>query len=348
MLTPRLARRQFLPGTSLWQTGCMTCAAEIAAIVRLARTCEAEGVRTALARLVSVEGSHYRKPGARMLLAEDGRSAGAISAGCLEADLRGRMPGVLASGQTEAIDYDSRTFEDLVWGLGTGCNGLVRVLLSPFSGDLRQVHERLLEILSRGSTGILETVLEPFPGSVLGQTRLLGEEGMPRDHPSRVFLEEVLPAVSLLIAGDGPDAVPLARLASGLGWSVKVLSGRDRAFIQEKFAGLPVEQAGGREFVRTVPIHTRTAAVVMSHSFSDDAAMLSELLLREPPYLGVLGPRERTERLLRACGAPPEARAKIHTPAGLDIGAETAEEIALSIVSEIQAALGGPQAPPRK
>ncbi len=322
----------------------MASATEISAILSLARSCEAGGVRTGLARLVSVEGSHYRRPGARMILAEDGRTAGAISAGCLEADLRGRLPGVLASGLTEAIDYDSRTFEDLVWGLGSGCNGLVRVLLSPFEGALRETHERIAQKLAAGESVRLATAVAPVPGSRLrpGEILVLGrEERFPSDEGSSLFLEEIHPAVALLIAGAGPDAVPLARVAAGLGWTVRVLSSRDPAFLRERFRGIEVELAGGIEAAGTFPAHSRSAAVVMSHSFADDAATLERLLPRGLPYLGVLGPRERTARLLRACGASPGEAAKIRSPAGRDIGAETAEEITLAIVSEIQAVLGG-------
>ena len=319
----------------------MTCAAEISSILRLARACETEGVRTALARLVSVEGSHYRRPGARMLLAEDGRTAGAISAGCLEADLRRRLPGVLEGRETAVLEYDSRIFEDLVWGLGTGCNGLVRVLLSPFDGALREAHEQIALALAAGRSVLIATALAPVPDSSLrtGDVLLLdGNRVAPRE--SAVFREEIQPAISLLIAGAGPDAVPLARFAASLGWRIAILTERGEELVRERFSGVAAEYAGGLESARAAPLHGRSAAVVMSHNFNDDAAVLGELLGREVPYLGVLGPRERTERLLKACGAPPEARAKIHSPMGLDIGAENAEEIALSIVAEIQSVFG--------
>ncbi|HET7451263.1 MAG TPA: XdhC family protein, partial [Thermoanaerobaculia bacterium] len=145
----------------------------------------------------------------------------------------------------------------------------------------------------------------------------------------------------LLIAGCGPDAVPLARLAAELGWTVSVISARDAAFVQARFSGLPVVHAGAVAAAATVPVHSRTAAVVMSHNFVDDAAALEALLPRRLPYLGVLGPRERTRRLFAACGAAEDAASRIHSPVGFNIGAETAPEIALSIASEIQAVLAG-------
>jgi xanthine/CO dehydrogenase XdhC/CoxF family maturation factor len=310
--------------------------------MRLARQCEADGVPTLLARLVSVEGSHYRKPGARMLLAADGRSAGAISAGCLESDLRKRLPEVLSAGRTEIVEYDSRSFEDLVWGLGSGCNGLVRILLSPFAGRLRDRHERLSELLSEGNTCFLATALAAAPPSKLsaGDTlHLDGPEPDPRHAGVQFLIEEIRPAIGLLIAGAGTDAVPLARLAGSLGWTVSILSPRDRAFVLDRFRGERVEFVGGPESVGAFRVHPRTAAIVMSHGFTEDSAALAQLLPRGFPYLGVLGPRERTRRLLDACGAPPGASEKLHAPAGIRLGAETPEEIALSIVSEIQAVL---------
>lgn len=321
----------------MWQTLGVASSAEIAAIVRLAKACDARGVRSALAQLVSVEGSHYRRPGARMLIAEDGETAGAISAGCLEADLRLRAAEVLSAGRSTKVDYDSRTFEDLVWGLGSGCNGKVTVVVSPFEGARRDALERAAGALERGRTVRLATSLGGPAGREPGDIRLVegpGERGALSD----CFVEEIHPAVSLLLAGAGPDAVPLARLALELGWRVCVRSPRDPSHLGERFGGLAVDLAG-LDSLGAAPVHSRSAAVVMSHSFTDDAAALEVLLPMEFPYLGVLGPRERTARLLRACGAAEGAAAKIHSPAGLDIGAETAGEIALSIVSEIQEAL---------
>jgi len=324
----------------LWQTRRVPSGSEIAAIVRLVRACEAGSVRAALAHLVAVEGSHYRRAGARMLLAEDGRSAGAISAGCLESDLRLRLEGVFARGTADVIEYDSRSFEDLAWGLGTGCNGKVRVLLTPMTAVLAETLARASARLSAGSPARIATFVDPPPGSgaSAGDVRLLDEN--PEAERPGALIEDILPPIALLIAGAGPDAVPLARLAGGLGWNVSVLSSRDRRFLADRFAGVEAEFPGGTDAVAAISVHTRSAAVVMSHSFSEDTEALRALLDRGFPYLGVLGPRERTvSLLLRACGAGPGAAMRIHSPVGMDLGAETAEEIALSIVAEIQSCL---------
>jgi xanthine/CO dehydrogenase XdhC/CoxF family maturation factor len=312
----------------------MASGAEIAAILRLSRACEEEGVPTVLARLVSVEGSHYRPAGARMLIAADGRSAGAISAGCLEADLRRRSGEVLSSGRTESIDYDSRSFEDLAWGLGTGCNGVVRVLLSRFDGPIRESLARISGILAAGGTARVATVVA---GPRIGDVRVLGdEEEIPAGGTGELLVEVISAPVSLLIAGAGPDAVPLARLAAGLGWNVTILSSRDPESVRALVPDVAAEVAG-LEAAKTIRLHGRSAAVVMSHRFADDALVLEQLLGRGLRYLGVLGPRERTARLLRSFAAG-NALEGVRSPVGLDIGGETAEEIALSIVAEIQEA----------
>lgn len=329
------------PAAFLWQTRSVASAAEIIAIAKLARACADDGARAALAHLVSVEGSHYRRPGARMLIAEDGRSAGAISAGCLESDLRRRLPSVVAEGRAEVAEYDSRTFDDLVWGLGTGCNGRVRVLLAPATESLRAVLDRAAEALASGLPARLATLVAAAPGATraAGEVRLLEPGESPREEGGEILVEEILPPVSLVVAGCGPDAVPLARIAAELGWVVTVISDRDPAFVRARFGELPVSHAGGVAAAPALAVHARSAAIVMSHGFADDAAALGALLPRGFPYLGVLGPRERTRRLLAACGAPAEAAAGIRSPAGADIGAETAAEIALAIAAEVQGAL---------
>jgi xanthine/CO dehydrogenase XdhC/CoxF family maturation factor len=254
------------------------------------------------------------------------------------------MPSVASEGRARIAEYDSRSFEDLVWGLGSGCNGLVRVLLAPLSPPLVSALERARSALSAGAFVRIATVVGVPTGSEirLGETRVLGADETVAEEPGvDVAVEEVAPPIGLLIAGCGPDAVPLARLAAELGWAVSVIAGRDAGFVHARFSGLPVVHAGGVAEAATVPVHPRTAAVVMSHNFVEDAGVLEALLPRRLPYLGVLGPRERTRRLLSACGAAGDAPSRIHSPVGLNIGAETASEIALSIVSEIQAVLAG-------
>jgi len=286
---------------------------ELESMARVARASLRSGERTVLARIASVEGSHYRRAGARMVLTETGGSAGAISGGCLESDLVRRIPEICAAGRPVEIVYDMTSEDDVVWGLGLGCNGRVTVAVSPVDASLAGA---LDAAAARHATGL--------------SARLPGED------------DEIEPPPALLLGGAGRDAAPLARLARALGWSVTVDAPRLSDTSRRRFAK-GVSFAG-----REDPLSLRRPvfAVVMTHNFLDDLDLLERLASprartsaeRSLVYLGILGPRARTARLLGAVG---ESRARlperIHSPAGLDIGAETPEEIALAILAEMQA-----------
>jgi xanthine dehydrogenase accessory factor len=267
-------------------------------LARLAREALAAGEHGLLAEIVSVEGSHYRREGARMVLTEGGRSAGAISGGCLEADLARRLPEVCAGGGPVAVEYDMRAAGDAVWGLGLGCNGRVTIRL------------------------------------------------LPLDDAVLADLESVASSLSLLICGAGPDALPLARLGVLLGWLVHVVAPRPTDAARERFAGVAPEGLQAPADLGCLANRPGAATVVMTHNFLDDLDLLRRLELLPLVYLGVLGPRERTRRL--------EARlhkdgialfsCPLHAPAGLDIGADSPEEIALAIAAEIQAVVTGRRA----
>jgi xanthine/CO dehydrogenase XdhC/CoxF family maturation factor len=255
-----------------------------------------------------------------MVLTETGSSAGAISGGCLESDLERRIPEICAAGRPVEIVYDMTSEDDVVWGLGLGCNGRVKVAVSPVDASLAGA---LDAAAARHAKGL--------------SARLPGED------------EEIEPPPALLLGGAGRDAAPLARLARALGWRVTVdaprVSDASRRRFPEgvSFAGLEDPASLG----------TPAFAVVMTHNFLDDLSLLERLASSRATaggegadgslaYLGILGPRARTDRLLAALG---ESRAglpeTIHSPAGLDLGAETPEEIALAILAEMQAVRRG-------
>ena len=263
------------------------------------------GEGAVLATVVGVDGSAYRGAGARMVVRADGSTTGAVSGGCLEADIVARAAEVLASGTAERVHYDMRSPDDDVLGLGMGCRGVVDVQLDPLVGDaLRAEIDRLTELRARN-------------------------------------------AVRLLVCGAGADAIPLVRLAALTGWLVTVVDHRPSFATAVRFPDaesvirLDASQTGGT-LASSVRLDQFVAAVVMGHAATHDRARLHELL--EVPglrYLGVLGPRRRTlELLVGAPGvAPGVIPPHVYAPIGLDIGAETPEEIALAIVSECAAAL---------
>jgi len=294
--------------------------------------------RGALATLVTVAGSSYRRPGARLLWLLDGTRLGSVSGGCLEEDLLERLARVASSGEPELATYDTTSENDLVWGVGLGCHGVIQILLEPISGcpawatavAVASAARRSLELFVR---------FQPEGGHGLGTT-------MERDG-GQAFRQTVPPPLALAIFGAGDDALPLAKLAQQLGWRVIVADPRPAYIAAEGFAVAaervcaPIEDLAAR-----TPLDDRTVVVIMTHRYVYDRPLLRQLLPRPIPYLGLLGPRARAERLMSELAADDfpitaEMRARLHAPVGLDLGADGAEQVALAIVAEIQAVLNG-------
>jgi xanthine/CO dehydrogenase XdhC/CoxF family maturation factor len=334
-----------------------------------------------LATVVKTSGSTYRRPGARMLLGPGGQSAGLISGGCLESDLRERAAGVATLGKPQLITYDSSSGADIVWGLGLGCAGVATILLEPVG---RPATDEAIETLRRcselGCKGAIATVIgiEGKPDASVGDRITLrsgDNDYSDRDrsmlarrlHPAcvtaisegrsaharfalpagsaDVFVEFVPPAVQLFVFGGGPDAIPLASLAKELGWKVTVVDGRSAFLSRDSF---PMADAlvlsHPTEFSASVTVPDEAVAVVMTHNFDNDTAIVRTLLHSSIRYIGLLGPKSKTDLLfnrLKEEGEDPAACGpnRLFNPVGLDIGAETPEEIALSIVAEIQSVL---------
>lgn len=280
--------------------------------IRLALADAADrGESAVLATVVGVDGSTYRGAGARMVVRADGSTIGAVSGGCLEADIVARAAERLAAGTPELAHYDTRAADDGVFGLGMGCRGVIDVRLEPLGGDaLRAEIDRLAELRART-------------------------------------------AVRLLVCGAGNDAIPVVRLAATTGWLVTVVDHRPSFATAERFPDaervirVDASQPDGA-LASVVRLHDFSAAVVMGHAAAHDRARLRELIAgTSMRYIGVLGPRRRTLELLE--DAPGVERgtipSNVYAPVGLDIGAETPDEIALAIVSECAMALAG--RPPR-
>lgn len=263
---------------------------ELDSIVATIRRALDQGERGVLVTVVRTEGSTYRRPGARVVITEKGEAAGAISGGCLERDLAERIRPWLDEMRPRVVRYDSTRPDDLVFGLGLGCRGILDLLVEPF--DATHV-PALLDFRWNGREAIAWTTGLPDGGA---------------------FVEVIRPQRTVAVFGAGPDVEPVVRLGEQLGWRLDVVTTRE-----------PVDLSG------------YDAAVVMTHNFPRDAAILPRLLDSTVAYIGLLGPKSRGAELLAEIGR--ESDARIHSPAGLDIGGETPEEIALSIVAEIQAVL---------
>jgi xanthine dehydrogenase accessory factor len=261
---------------------------EIDAIITACRSLIDAGRRGVLVTVVRTQGSTYRRAGARVVIDDDGIVTGAISGGCLERDLAERIAGWLTDMSPRLITYDSTRSDDLVFGLGLGCRGVLDLLIEPFDATHRP---RLIGFQWNGREPAEWTTLLPN-----GQS----------------MLEILRPPLAIVIFGSGADAEPVAQLARAMGWRV------DRARPRENFDP-----------------NTLDAAIVMTHNFARDTEILARLMPSPVPYIGLLGPRSRGDELLAEIGASRDAR--FHNPIGLDLGGETPQEIALSIVAEVQA-----------
>lgn len=313
---------------------------ELAEIVAAWERVRAEGQEALLATVVGVSGSTYRRPGARMLLSREGRLAGSVSGGCLEGDILQKAWWRTEQGAA-IVTYDSTDAdEDVVWGFGLGCNGVVQVLLERVSPDRPGPLDALAAVVrERRPQQIVTVIASDDPAVPLGTAPA---NWTPPEGVS-VFQETVLPPVPLVIFGAGQDALPLVRLAKELGWHVTIMDTRGTRARPERF---PFADRVCLGWPESVEIDERTAAVVMTHNYPDDRRVLQSLLLSPAGYIGQLGPRVRTERLLAEIAddglmVTEEMRRRLHAPIGLDLGADNPEEIALSIVAEIQAAQAG-------
>lgn len=318
-----------------------------------------------LATLVHAEGSTYRSPGARMLVRPDDTWIGLIGGGCLEGDLLAHAERVRHEQRPKLVRYDATREDDIVWGLGLGCAGIVEILLEPVSKARPCALDWLTSWQSQRAAGALATLLEEnglgrrwalhpngrFEGSSapsdplcrsLDEARQSGHGRRLRSAEGWVAIESVRPPVRLIVFGAGPDAIPVARQAVQLGWDVTLADPRPAYALPDRFPDaqvvcVPIERA-----VAEMAIAEDTHALVMTHHYLHDRVLIGDLLDSPARYIGLLGPRRRTDNLiadLRAANrsVDEEAVARLHAPAGLDLGSEGPEAIALSVVAEIVA-----------
>jgi xanthine/CO dehydrogenase XdhC/CoxF family maturation factor len=363
---------------------------ELRAIVEAFEQARSDGKACALATVVGVKGSAYRRPGALMLVTEDGQTIGAVSGGCLERDVILRARRVIERGEPTLATYDTTDDDDIEFGVGLGCRGVIRILIEPLPSASQRVPTRsvgdhlalLVEMLVRREPGVLATVwrVEGQVAASVGSRLLLSSSGRLWDDigdpeltagieadaqevlqggrsrslvyrlaagGAEVFLEVLSPPVPLVVFGGGRDVVPLVRLARELGWRVTVVDGRPVVASRARFPWADEVLLGRPEQVRQqVRLDGDTVAVVMTHNYLTDLRLLESLLPSPVRYLGLLGPKSRAERLvdeLEQAGLRLTAaqRRRLYAPVGLDLGAETSEEIALAILAEIRAVLAG-------
>lgn len=320
----------------------------------------------AMATIIGVRGSAYRREGARMLIDEDGSCTGTISAGCLEEDLIIQAQEVLESMQPKIILYDLRSEDDLSWGQGAGCDGEIEVYVEPIGWEYCMLHSEKLvwpevdqllyernklvsmKSLSMGEVPAKRAVYlnkmdckaEPIGEYSEAILRQYVEEFIKSGENVRVvklpsgsyLLELYQPISQLLIFGAGPDAEPIVELASKMDFSVMLIDPRSSRCNEKNFMkadALILEHP--RTFFEEYEVPSDCYVVVMTHNFEYDRLIVDKLMQNPPKYAGILGPMRRTERLVGGASIPDY----IHSPIGISIGAEGPEEISVSVLAEL-------------
>ena len=322
---------------------------EIDVLLEAAADARARGVPMALATVVSVRGSSYRRPGARLLVPVDGAPIGLISGGCLEAEAARLARKAIELDAPLLVTIDHSAEGDELWGMGLGCRGVIELLAEP-PGMAAATIDALRAARAEGRATYLLTGLDGERRTLSAtEADALGERAalaVAHGRPTLIgdsVLDPILPPLHLVVCGAGPDAVPLVAAGVRQGWRVDVADPRRSLLVAERFPGARMVDAEAPEVGAATDAGEWTAAVVMSHDYVRDAAFLSGFLGRGLTYLGVLGPRDRTDRLLGELETPPTEAdlAVMHAPAGLDIGADGSEQVAAAIVAEILAVLHG-------
>ncbi len=350
---------------------------ELTDVLAAIESLSARGEKLALATIVAVRGSTYRRPGARLLVPEEGTPIGNISGGCFENDVADIARIVMTEGHARLVSFDLTADDDAVWGWGLGCNGAIELFVEP-ADKAAEVAGALRIALEEARPICMVTVLDAnVPGVEQGNRLLVRPDGSPQgslgDRPlagaaaeaavehlaaersevrslpgsegeARAFVEVLEPPLRLVVCGAGHDAVPLVRAAAGLGWSPVVVDDRPAFLTHERFPEAAAFVALERpdEVAAEAPLDARTFVVVMTHNYLRDKDYLRSLLGSPARSIAMLGPSARTQRLLselREEGVEigEDDLARIRGPAGLDLGAEGPEEIAAAIVAEIVA-----------
>ncbi len=321
------------------------------------------GCPLVLATVVRTAGPSYTKPGAMMLIAASGEYAGLLSGGCLEGDLAEHGRQVLNTGQPHLVRYDMHGPEDLLFGLGSGCEGSMEILLQRLdpaedwqpmkrlvsAWQARRREELVLVVRSQDPALQPGSGLFIRDGSIFGSRAAADLATAPQAAGIELLRLTVEPPARVLLLGAGADALPVAQMASFLGWHLTVIDHRPHYARADRFPEAELVLEGGPAALSELLADSHrsasiAAAIVMSHHFLSDRAYLTALVGTSIPYVGLLGPVVRRERLLSQMGpAATRLRGRLCSPIGLDLGADSPEAIALAIAAELQGHLRGRQ-----
>ena len=348
---------------------------ELEAIVLANEKSIQRGDVTFLATIVSTLGSTYRQKGAKMLITETGEMVGTLSGGCIESDIFHHTKRIIS--EPLLIDYDAtKVEEDLIWGFGLGCDGAVKILLEKLnpSNSLSPLN-LISQCLRSKKNGAIATIfslagaIEPKIGSRLviypdnttytdihdhDLIKAIAQDTVTAKKEQKstiniyqlgsstveVFIEGIKPPCSLIVFGAGRDVLPVVKLAKAIGWHVTVVDCRALQKTYQRFAIADEIILTRREAIsQHVSVDRNNVAVVMTHHYFDDLDIIELLLPTDIPYLGVMGSKKRITNIIKQLNPTQIQLDKLYSPIGLDIGADTPEEIASAIVAEIQAVL---------
>jgi len=337
--------------------------------------------RLALATLVHLNGSSYRRPGARMIVDEEGQLTGAISGGCLEGDALRKAVFCIHTQTPKLVVYDTSDEEDATIGIQLGCSGIIQVLFEPIDEtDPLNPIELLKKAIQKRQNTVLVTLYASKikKGDTVGTSMLLEDSGkfhnnstfqlvpetlmqdiketltvkkstfksyQHNDKTFNAFLSFISPPVSLVIVGAGNDAIPLQSIAETLGWEVTIVDGRHTYAKLERFSSAcQIIVSKPEQVLQQIPMDDKTVFVLMTHNYNYDYAILKALLGENVPYIGALGPKKKLDNMIKDLQAENiflNERQKniLYGPVGLEIGAETPAEIALSITAEIMSVM---------
>jgi xanthine/CO dehydrogenase XdhC/CoxF family maturation factor len=337
--------------------------------------------RLALATLVHLNGSSYRRPGARMIVDEEGQLTGAISGGCLEGDALRKAVFCIHTQVPKLVVYDTSDEEDATIGIQLGCSGIIQVLFEPIDeNDPLNPIELLKKAIHKRQNTVLVTLYasQIKKGDTVGTSILLEDSGefhnnssfqfipetlmqdikdtltvkkssfksyQQNDNTFNAFLSFISPPISLVIVGAGNDAIPLQSIAETLGWEVIIVDGRHTYAKIERFSSAcQIIVSKPEKVLQQIPIDEKTVFVLMTHNYNYDYAILKALLGENVPYIGALGPKKKLDNMITDLKAEniflnEKQKNIIYGPVGLELGAETPAEIALSITAEIMSVM---------
>ncbi|MFK7950789.1 MAG: XdhC family protein [Saprospiraceae bacterium] len=343
---------------------------EIEKIIQRYNDAQIDGERLALGTVVKVEGSAYRRIGARILVSENGQWIGGISGGCLEGDALKRAKMAILKDETSIVVYDTMEDDEHQIGVGLGCNGLIEVLFTPIkSDDKRNQVEFLKQIVDKRKPTVLLQILSvkngnnQLRGQFFTQSNLMElaqkaqvsiqqiQENIDTVFYKRksnifqlkndnneiyeILFEHIRPKIKLVCVGDNYDVNAMVNIANELGWEVHLI-GKTRKIGKSLLQ--KVNKFTDVKNVMSLQSDDYTAIVLMSHDYKTDLTLLKSLLHFDIPYIGLLGPKKRMYKMnTEITDLDLEQQTHLYSPIGLDIGAETPEEIALAVTAEILA-----------